>query len=139
MNIVLIPGRWKKMSLSVNGVSHICLALRKMLFGCCYCSQFSPYFTAMKEKKKKRSAERMIPPRGGMGRQLSDLVPSFSTGTTKRQPKHSVWLMGARCGDSQVPRAVGRKPQNPGPGCKHRCLAKTLRLRESSTQPTPVD
>lgn len=59
------------LSLMECHVSHVCSPKGKCSFGCCYCSQFSPYFTAI---KKKRSAERMIPPRGGMGRQPSDLV-----------------------------------------------------------------
>lgn len=51
MNIVLIPARRKKMSLSVNGVSHIRSPWGKRSFGCCYCSQFSPYFIAIKREK----------------------------------------------------------------------------------------
>lgn len=40
VNIVLIPARWKKMSLIVNGVSHVCLPKGRCSFGCCCCSQF---------------------------------------------------------------------------------------------------
>lgn len=79
------------MSLIVNGVSHTCSPKGKCSFGCCYCSQFSPYFTAI----KKRSAERMISPRGGMARQSSDSVPSFVYQTVVKTLSVQRWWPGA--------------------------------------------
>lgn len=69
----------------------------------------------------------MIPPRGGMGRQPSDLVPPLSTGTTESQPIHSMWLVGAQCQDSQVYRAVEENLRNQESWPQAR-PAKTIRL-----------
>lgn len=80
VNIVMIPARWKKMSLIVNGVSHVCFPKGKMLF---WLLLFSISPSSYNHKKRKESAERMFPPRGGTGRHPSDLFPSLLTGTTR--------------------------------------------------------
>lgn len=112
VNIVLIPARWKKMSLIVNGVSHVCLPKGKCSFGCCCCAQFFPHFTAT--EKREDLAERMTLPRGGVERHPSDFFPSFLTGTTKSQSKCQ-WKSEDGPEFWEQSSALGSRPELPNP------------------------